>query len=253
MTTLLSEYSSHTLVWCGFALLLGGFVKGVVGVGLPMIAVPLMSFVVPAWVAAAVVILPVIPTNLIQIRTGGPLIEKIKRFWPVTLGIAVGTFASAPFLIAADPRLLQFIVASIVTLYALQRIFHRDISIAPKYERSAGLGMGLFAGGIGGITMLIGPLVVIYMAALRLERDVFVGSIAFVYLATTLSIGIALASFSQITSSLVVASIAACVPATVGVVAGSWCRRYISQRLFDKLLTIMIIAIAASTFRHALS
>lgn len=249
--TVLAEYSHAVILWCAFALFLGGFVKGVVGVGLPMISVPLMSFVLPAYVAAALIVLPVFPANIVQVRSGGPLGEKIRRFWPVSLGIAAGTFASAPFIIAADPKVLSLLVACIVSLYALQRLRKRDFSIKARHERLVGLGAGLFAGGIGGITMLIGPLVVVYMAALKLERDVFVGSIAFVYLVTTFSIAMTLASFDQLTPSVLTASVLACIPATVGVVTGAWCRRYISQRSFDRLLTTLIIGIAASLFYRA--
>jgi len=251
MPIMLSEYPGEVMLWCAFALFLGGFVKGVVGVGLPMISVPLMSFVLPAYVAAALVVLPVFPANIVQLRAGGTLGEKLQRFWPVSLGIAIGTFASAPFIIAADPKTLQFIVACIVSLYALQRLSKRDFSIKPDHEKPIGLGAGLFAGGIGGITMLIGPLVVVYMAALRLERDVFVGSIAFVYLVTTFSIAMTLAAYNQLTVSLLTASVLACVPATAGVLSGGWCRKYISQRHFDQVLTFMIVAIAFSMFYRA--
>jgi len=251
MSAMLSEYPAEVVLWCAVALFLGGFVKGVVGVGLPMISVPLMSFVLPAYVAAALVVLPVFPANIVQLRAGGTLGEKLKRFWPISVGIAVGTFTSAPFIIAADPKTLQFIVACIVSLYALQRLSKREFSIKPEHERPVGLGAGLVAGGIGGITMLIGPLVVVYMAALKLERDVFVGSIAFVYLVTTFSIAMTLAIFNQLTVSLLSASVLACIPATAGVVSGGWCRTFVSQHQFDRLLTFMIIAIAFSMFYRA--
>lgn len=249
---MLSEYSADVILWCAIALFTGGFVKGVVGVGLPMIAVPLMSFVVPAYVAAALIVLPVFPANLVQVRTGGPLAQKIKRFWPISMGIAIGTFLSAPFIINADPKALQLLVACIVSLYAVQRIAKRDFSIKPDREKMIGIGSGLFAGGVGGITMLIGPLVVVYMAALKLERDVFVGSIAFVYLVTTFSIALTLATFDQLTPSLLTASVLACIPATLGVVVGAQCRRYISQSIFDHVLTILIVAIAVSMFYRAM-
>ena len=142
LAQVLQQYPAEILVWCCFSLLLGGVVKGIVGVGLPMIAVPLMSFVLPAYVAAALVVLPVFPANIVQVRAGGPLLPKIKRFWPLTVGIVCGTFASAPILIAADPEVLQFIVACMVGLYALQRLGKRDFIIKPQQERRVGSGNG---------------------------------------------------------------------------------------------------------------
>jgi len=252
VTEVFATYPTEVIAWCGIALFVGGFVKGVLGVGLPMVSVPLMSFMVAPYVAAALVVLPVFPANIIQLQSGGPLLTKIKRFWPISLGIAVGTFISAPYLIAADPRVLQFIVASISGLYALQRIRKQNIFIKPAREKPVGLLWGFGSGALGGIAMLIGPLIVIYMAALRMERDVFVGSIAFVYLVTTLTIGLALANYDQLTPTLIWASVLACIPAVGGVVTGAWCRKYISQEVFDKLLTVLIIVISVSMFYRAL-
>ncbi len=249
----MADYSTEVILWCGAALLLGGLVKGIVGVGLPMIAVPLMSFVLPPYVAAALVVLPVFPANILQVRAGGALGSKIKRFWPLTLGIVCGTFAGAPILIAANPKVLQFIVACLVGLYVVQRLFRREFVIRPQHEKRTSLAAGFFTGGIGGITMLIGPLITVYMASLKLQRDVFVGSIALVYLVTTLSIGVALASFDQLTTSLMIASLLACIPATLGFITGAWCRRFVSQQWFEKVLTTMIAAIALSLFYRSLS
>lgn len=222
------------------------------GVGLPMIAVPLMSFVLPPYVAAALVVLPVFPANIVQLRTGGSLRQKFTRFWPLIAGVVSGVFIGAPFLLAANLQVLQFIVASIVALYALTRIRDTAYVIRPDHEKSAGLTFGLLSGAIGGLTMLIGPLITLYMAALKLPRDVFVGSIALVYLFTTFAIGVALAAYDQLTTALIIASLVACVPATLGVVAGSICRQHVSQRIFDKLLTTLLFAISVAMFYRAL-
>lgn len=222
------------------------------GVGLPMIAVPLMSFVLPPYVAAALVVLPVFPANIVQLRTGGSIQQKFARFWPLISGIVAGVFLGAPVLLAANQQLLQFIVASIVGLYVLTRTRDYAIVIRPETEKPAGLAFGLLAGGIGGLTMLIGPMITLYMAALKLPRDVFVGSIALVYLFTTFAIGIALAGYDQLDAPLIAASLLACIPATIGVIAGTRCRRRVSQQFFEKLLTTLLFAISVAMFYRAL-
>ena len=241
------------MLWCGFALLLGGWVKGVMGVGLPMIAVPLMSFVLPPYVAAALVVLPVFPANIVQLRAGGSVRQKFARFWPLICGVVAGVFLGAPILLAANQQVLQIIVASIVGFYVLTRIRNHAFVIKPEVEKPAGMAFGLLSGGIGGLTMLIGPMITLYMAALKLPRDVFVGSIALVYLFTTLAIGLALAGYDQLDAPLIAASVVACVPATLGVIAGASCRRHLSQQFFEKLLTTLLFAISVAMFYRALN
>jgi len=47
----------------------GGVVKGAIGVGLPMLAVPMMSLVMPTPQAMALVAVPVVGSNLWQVWT----------------------------------------------------------------------------------------------------------------------------------------------------------------------------------------
>lgn len=241
------------MLWCFAALVLGGFVKGVVGIGLPMIAVPLMSLAIPPYVAAAMMIIPILPANAIQVRGGPPFKEKLTRFWPLVVGIGIGTFAGGWFFLRSDPKLLQLVVGAIVLVYALQRMRTTPFTVPEKVQGTAGFGVGAVAGALGGMAMLIGPMTVMYMSSLKLNREDFVGCIAFVYLTTTATVGLALASFDKFTTNVIIASVAACIPAVLGVFIGSRCRKYISQTLFDKLLTALIATIAVSLFVRALT
>ena len=79
----------HWLSTPGLALMLsvgvlsfcvGGVVKGAIGVGLPMLAVPMMSLVMPAPQAMALVAVPVMGSNLGQVWTVGQWRQNLRRF-----------------------------------------------------------------------------------------------------------------------------------------------------------------------------
>ena len=247
------EISTEVLAWCAFALLLGGMVKGVVGVGVPMIAVPLMSLAIPAHYAAALVILPVIPANLIQMRAGGPLRDKVVRFWPLVLGLSVGTVIGGWWFTRADPGLIQLTLGLIVCVFLFVRLSRPNIAIAARWERRMGLGVGLFAGGVGGMAMLIGPMVVMYMTALRLAREEFIGSISYIYLVTTFVIAATLAGYSQLDMSLATASVVSCLPVFVGMWLGSKLRHLLDQETFEQILSLLLFVIAGSLLFRAFS
>jgi len=54
------------ILWCSFALACGGLIKGTLGVGTPLLTVPLMALVLPAQSAVTLMALPVVVANLWQ-------------------------------------------------------------------------------------------------------------------------------------------------------------------------------------------
>src|SRR5690606_42150851 len=63
-------------------LLLGGGIKGVIGLGLPLVSVPLLSYLLPVPIAISVLAAPVMVSNCYQALHGGLLAPVIKRIWP---------------------------------------------------------------------------------------------------------------------------------------------------------------------------
>ena len=71
--------------------LLAGTVKGVIGLGLPTVAMGMLGLAIAPTQAAALLIIPSIVTNAWQLAAGGQLLALVKRLWPMQLGIFIGT------------------------------------------------------------------------------------------------------------------------------------------------------------------
>ncbi len=67
-----------TLSYIAFCLFTGGFIKGIVGLGLPLISVPLLSFALPLKTSVALMTGPILLTNLVQIFEGGRAGEGLQ-------------------------------------------------------------------------------------------------------------------------------------------------------------------------------
>jgi uncharacterized protein len=78
--------------------LLAGLVKGVIGLGLPTVAVGLLGLVMAPAQAAALLIVPSLVTNLWQLAAGPRLRPLVRRLCPMMLGICLGTWAGAGLL-----------------------------------------------------------------------------------------------------------------------------------------------------------
>jgi len=77
------------------AFLLAGFIKGVIGLGMPTVAIGLLGLLMAPAQAAAILVVPSLVTNVWQFAVGGDLFALVRRLWPMLAGICIGTFIGA--------------------------------------------------------------------------------------------------------------------------------------------------------------
>ena len=63
------------------AFIVAGIAKGAIGMGLPPIALALMSFAVPLEDALAIMVVPSMATNIWQAIYGRDFLKLLRRFW----------------------------------------------------------------------------------------------------------------------------------------------------------------------------
>ena len=80
------------------AFLLAGFVKGVIGLGLPTVSIGLLGLLLTPAQAAAILVVPSLVTNVWQAWPAAVLLALARRLWPMLAGICVGTFIGAVLL-----------------------------------------------------------------------------------------------------------------------------------------------------------
>ena len=102
-----------------FAMSAGGFTKGVVGIGLPLTAVSIMSFLIGPPVPVALMPIPILLTNVWQAFYGGYLMQSLQRFWPVLICLPLGTILGVKVLAEAEKTLLSFLLGCSILVFAL--------------------------------------------------------------------------------------------------------------------------------------
>ena len=78
--------STTLLFFVAAIFLLAGFVKGMIGMGLPTVAVGLLGLMMTPSQAAAILIVPSLVTNVWQALAGGHLRAVAARLWPMLVG-----------------------------------------------------------------------------------------------------------------------------------------------------------------------
>ena len=233
-------------VWllAGLALILGGVVKGSLGVGLPLVAVPVISLWLPTSQAIGMLAVPVVLSNLLQAAEGGDVGAGWQRFKGLIVAQFVVTVATVWLTAGLSARYLNLMIALAVLIAVALMTFQPKLAISRGREAQAGVGVGTVAGMLGGASSLTGPVLITYLMSLGLKRDEFVRSISLIYLTSTLPIYGAMLWFGRIAWTDIGLSILALGPVYLGMRAGRAIRQRLDERLFRKIVMLFLIMVA---------
>jgi len=237
---------------CVAALLAGGFVKGVTSVGLPLVAVPVLSIVIPLPQALVLVTLPSIVSSVWQCVQGTRQRAALSRLGFLLAGLVAGMTTSVQALASVDKAKLDLVLGVIVATFSV--VLHRRIvfSIAPRHEWWTGALTGLVAGLIGGVSLFVGPIFAMYLSSLRLDRNLFVTAMAIANLSAAVLFAVLVASVGIAGSDAFALSAGATVVAILGLWLGQSLRQRINEEVFRKSLAVVLFIIGMNLVWKAL-
>src|SRR5437588_7503574 len=111
--------SDPLLILIAVVFLLAGLVKGVLGLGLPTVAMGLLAVSMPPARALAIVIVPAIITNIWQTFVGPYLRDITRRMLPLMAGTAIGIWCSAGLVTGAYARYGTILLVLLRVLFAV--------------------------------------------------------------------------------------------------------------------------------------
>src|ERR1043165_3808603 len=109
-------YSEHAGIVASVVCSLGvaGLLKGTIGVGMPVVALPLLSLFIDIKSAAMLLSMPLIFSNLPQALEGGKTGRCLMQLTPVILGMIPGLFLGARVLLALDANVAGIIAGLVI-------------------------------------------------------------------------------------------------------------------------------------------
>lgn len=221
---------------------LGGFVKGVIGLGLPTIVMGLLSIAMPVAQAAATIVIPAVATNIWQILAGPALLALAKRFALMMLGVVVGTFATIGFLTQSSAA-ATVALGGVLAAYGLLGFVPSRLEIGPRTERWLSPIVGLVNGAISGATGVFVIPSVPYLNSLRLGKEELIQAIGIHAFVCPLALGCALALRGRFEAGLAASSLMALLPALAGMYAGQRVRGRLKPEIFRRCFFMGLIAL----------
>jgi uncharacterized membrane protein YfcA len=235
-----------TVLYVIASFLAAGLVKGAAGLGLPLVALPLLSFALPLKTSVALVIVPIFTTNVAQSFQGGLAAPTIRRFWLAWAIVLVTIAICAQALVAIDEKILYGIIGTTLILLTVTLRYKPSLQVRPAQEVWASPLVAGIGGVLGGFTGIYGPPFMLYLASLRMKKHEFVAAISQYFVAGNIGLTIGLLGFGGATPRDFAFSAAATLPAYAGLWVGQRIQARLDERRFAGLLYVLYLATGAS-------
>lgn len=216
--------------------LLAGVVKGIVGLGLPPVALGLLTVFLGLKDAIVLIVVPSLATNLWQALAGGALLAIGRRLWSLLAFACVGIWFGTGLLAQSDGRLLAGLLGLLLSIYAVTALASPQLRVPEAWEPWLSPPIGAISGFFTGLTGSFTFPGIAYVQALGFPRDRLIQAMGIVFLTSTITLGLGLADNGLLTRDLGIASLAAMIPAFLGLLAGIRMRRRIPEDYFRRIL-----------------
>jgi uncharacterized membrane protein YfcA len=177
-------FDPWALAIMALALTGGAIVKGATGMGLPLVALPVLTSFFGLQHAVGLMVVPLIFTNAWQVwRFRATRSDSRLGFLPLFLvggglGIVAGTFA----LTNLPERLLIFSLGVILIAYVALRLVTPKLKVDPPLAKRLGPFAGFGGGVLQGATGISAPIGVTFIHAMSLGRDAHVFAVSAMFL-----------------------------------------------------------------------
>jgi hypothetical protein len=233
------------LALVGLTFLLAGLVKGVVGLGLPTVAMAVLGSTMPPAEAAALLIVPSLVTNVWQLLAGRHLRTLLVRLWPMQLGVAIGTVAGSWLMHGHYTQAATVCLGITLVVYAAAGLANFRLATPPSAEPVLAPLIGSVTGIVTAATGVFVIPTVPYLQALGLEKDELVQAFGLSFTVSTIALALGLGLNGAFRPAIAGASALALIPAMAGMLLGQLVRTRVQPATFRLWLFIGLLALGA--------
>jgi len=232
------------------SLIVAGFLKGIIGVGMPVVALPLLSLFIDIKSATMLLSMPLVFSNLPQALEDGKTGRCLTELMPVFLGMIPGLFLGVRVLLALDANVAKIIAGLMLIGVGGITLLAPKLEIQSRSVLPTGIIFGFFGGILGGVAAMSGPLVFIFLRAKVLRGKAFTKEASLLLVVSAGLLAILLTASRQFTWADILVSTAATLPVMLGMHFGQHMRDTIAPESFKQLVLIAVIAAGADLLRH---
>jgi uncharacterized membrane protein YfcA len=224
------------------ALAAGALVKGATGMGLPLIALPVLASAMGLQHAIGLMTVPLILSNVLQVwRFRSTMREEGMQFLPVfviacAIGVMLGTWALTSF----PERALLFTLGVIILGYIIFKLVAPHLVVSSGLAKRTAPFLGVVTGTLHGATGISAPVGVTFIHAMGFGRDqhLFAVSAMFLMLAIVQMPALFVAGVMQ--PEWLLHGLLALIPILAFMPVGQALAGKLSRKAFDRMILVFL-------------
>lgn len=220
-----------------------GFIKGVIGLGLPTVSIGLLAVAMPPAQAVAIVIVPAIVTNIWQTFAGSYLRDILRRLWPLLLGTVIGIRLGAGLMTGPYARYGSLVLGVLLIAYGILGLSKRSFHVAPNREKWIGGPVGLITGVISAATGVQVIPSMPYLQAIGMEKDELVQALGVFFTTATLALAVNLTDAGLLSTATALPGLIALAAAFAGMFGGQAVRTRMHPDTFRRWFLIALMGL----------
>jgi len=248
MDAALASFSTISLLVLSiviFAFALAGLVKGVIGLGLPTVAIGILGLVMPPAQAAAILVVPSLVTNIWQLAAGPRFGALLKRLWPLLAGICAGTWAGTMMFAGVGIAWASIALGIALIAYAVIGLAAVRFHVPPRMEPWLSPIIGVATGIVTSATGVFVVPAVPYLQAMELEREDLIQALGLNFTVSTIALAGGLLHGGLLKPGIAGLAVLALVAAMAGMFLGQKLRSRIHPEVFRRCFFIGLLLLGA--------
>jgi uncharacterized membrane protein YfcA len=231
---------------------IAAFVKGAVGFGYPLIATPLLAFATDVRTAVAVLVIPNILMDGVQVVRRPGTVAALRRHAPLIVTGIIGTVVGTQFLAVLSTRGLLLTLGATLLVFVALSIARPAWRISPGSERLLGQAVGLLAGTLGGLTNTPAVALTPYYYAIGLPKAEFVRALSATFLVFKLTQLGAVWQVGLLDRRVLLPWLAATLVSLAGFRLGLGAQDRVPQVTFNRAVLLLLTVVAVAMLARAL-
>ncbi|WP_175808514.1 sulfite exporter TauE/SafE family protein [Burkholderia cenocepacia] len=252
----LQVLTTFDLIWIVAALVLGGMAKGITGIGVPLVAMPIVSQFMPIRDAVLLLSMPIILGNIPQALEGGQVLATARKIAAPIAGTVFGNIAGVAILLSLNSGHAQAASGALLIVVATLMLAAPKLNLEPAWRKPVGFVLGFGAAVTESIASVPGPLLATYLISSGASGRAFTKQIAIILVVSVVTLLTTFSGAAQASGADLVISAAATLPA----IAGMWLvrplRDQMSPEIFRRVVLLLVLVAAtqmiwkSGVFRH---
>lgn len=219
-------------------------VHGSIGFGFPMISTPLLALFTDVQTAILLTLIPNFLVNIVSITAEGNFFGAVRKYWLFASLVMLANGLGALLLVVFNAEVFKLLLALAIFLYLLGDSIKLDFSWIRGFPRASLVVFSVAAGLLGGLTNVMGPVLIIYFLELKRPKSDFIQATNLCFFLGKLSQLVVFTIAGKMTLTIAGSSTLLLAVVALALYLGSKIKKRIDNQLYTRLLRILLIVLA---------